>query len=159
MQRPAELSLQVSPKDLDTGDRLTVEIEIDSIANGSAAVKARMPVGLQYVAKSAKLQIGDGFIKFEPTTTAADAQYRYLVFYVGTSTLAPEDHGTITFILSAAAPVDEGEVEVDADVDDPAISNSKEFKIADPKFDPQDGVTIRVRGTVAATPTPTPAAN
>lgn len=155
-EQPAQLSLQVSPKEIDTGDRMVAEVEIDSIVSGAIALKVRIPSGLRYVAASSKLRIGDGFINYEPTTLAAAGEYRYIVYYLGTDTLAPEDHGTLKFVLSGATGVEDGEVEVDADVDDPAVANSKEFKVDDPKFDPQDAVSVGVHGAAPGTPTATP---
>jgi hypothetical protein len=155
-QQPAQLSLSVSPTEIDTGDRITAEVEIDSITSGSIALKVRIPTGLRYVAASSKLRIGEGFINYEPTTVAAASDYRYIVYYLGVATLEPEDHGTLKFVLSGASGVEDGEVEVDADVDDPAVANSKEFNVSDPKFDPQDAVSISVRGAAVGTPTPTP---
>jgi len=153
---PAELSLEVSPKEIDSGDRMIVEVRVGSIDSGDIALKVRFPLGMRYVAASSKLRIGDGFINYEPTTVVAASDYRYIVYYLGADTLAPEDNGTLKFVLSGASLVEDGEIEVDADIDDLAVANSKEFKVADPRFEPQDAMSVSVRGAPVGTPTPTP---
>jgi hypothetical protein len=52
--------------------------------------------------------------------------------------------GTLTFQLVGRQEVEEGLVEVDPDVDDPAIDNSVEFDLANPEFVAEDEAPISV---------------
>jgi hypothetical protein len=152
--QPADLYIDISPSSIDTGDRVSADVLVDNLKEGSIALKVRFPSGMRYVSGSAKLILDESSTAFNPTTVALGGEYRYIVFYLAPANLAPRDNGRVTFLLSGAAPVEDGEVAVDADVDDPAIPNQNEFSASDPKFDPQDAVWVRVRGQVPATPTP-----
>lgn len=139
----ALLSVSVSPGVIDTGDRTTVEVFIEQLNEDGAAVKVRFPTGLSYIAGSSVLEIDGDAIDVAPTNNVSDASKNYLVYYFRKSTVG-NDQAILRFKLSGTAAVASGEVEVDADLDDPNVSNQSEFVVTAPNFDAQgsDGITV-----------------
>lgn len=149
----ASVSIRVTPSDIDTGDRTEVELSVGDVSDVGIALKVRYPSGLRYVASSATLTVDNVEKKINPgaNVTSQEAKISYLVFYLPQKSFRSPgetyngEPGTITFQLSAKSQVQDGLVEVDADIDDPAKPNTEEFKITSPEFLADDQAPISVR--------------
>lgn len=140
----ANVSLSVSPTTLDTGDRTTVEILIENFNEDGAAIKVRFPIGARYIIGTSELVFDDRTTDVAPTSNVSDdEEFSYLVYYFRKSTIGDE-RVTLRLKLLGVGVVEDGLVEVDADLDDPQIDNQSEFDVAAPNFAAQssDGIVI-----------------
>ena len=116
------------------------------------AVKFRYPLGLDYVKSSAALVVDEKTIKLTPTVNIDSdrEESTYLVFYLSQKLFRRPgepyngDPGTLRFELVGKATVTDGLVEVDPDVDDPALKNTEEFSLQNPEFSAEDKASISV---------------
>ena len=149
----ASVSIRVTPSDIDTGDRTQVELSVGDVNEVGVALKLRYPSGLRYVSGSATLTVESVEKKINPSVniSSQEAKISYLVFYVPQKSFRRPgepysgDPGTVTLQLAGKAQVQDGLVEVDADIDDPAKDNSEEFKITSPEFLADDQAPISVQ--------------
>jgi hypothetical protein len=139
----ARVSIAVSPGAIDTGDRTTVTVLIEDLNESGAAIKIRFPVGLSYIIGTSELEVDGDVDAVAPTTNVADSDNGYLVYYFSDE-LKDNNQGTLTFKLLATAEVKAGQIEVDADLDDPAKDNQDEFDVETPNFAAQgaDGIEV-----------------
>ncbi len=139
----ATVSLTVSPGSIDTGDRTTVEVFIDDLNEDGAAIKIRFPTGLTYIVGTSELEVAGDALDVAPTNNVSGDSNNFLVYYFRKSTFG-DDNGILRFKLTGVAKVADGKIEVDADLDDPNISNQTEFSVSTPNFDAQssDGITV-----------------
>lgn len=152
----AEVSVSASPSKIDSGDRTTVTVNIDSINPLGAMIKIRFPSGLAYVKNSSVLFV-DGKLKdASPAFNKTADTDSYLVYFFSRSTIGENQSGRLELTLTGKSGVEDGHIEVDADVNDPNVADSKEFDAANPKFDAQDKTGIRVKDGATEEPTPTP---
>lgn len=140
----ALVALQISPSSIDTGDRTRVTVDISDVHDNGISLKIRFPSGLRYVASSAVLQIEDADLDVSPTVNVNSSNQTFLVFYFDSVTFS-EFSGKLTLELEGTKIVRDGEIEIDADVDDPDIGNDVEFSPDAPEFDAEESASIQVR--------------
>lgn len=140
------------PSNIDTGDRALVEASLGDINPSGIAVKFRYPLGLDYVKSSAMLVVDEKKTKLSPSVQidSEREEATYLVFYLSQKLFRRPgesyngDPGTLRFELVGKGSVNDGLVEVDPDVDDPAVKNSEEFSLQNPEFSAEDQAPISV---------------
>ncbi len=142
----ANVSIRVNPSDIDTGDRMLVSMDISEVHPIGIILKVRYPRCLSYVLNSATLTVDESEVDIGPAVNSADDRVNYLVFFLSQSSFNADRKGKISFQLEGNARVSEGQVEVDADVDDPLIDNTVEFDIENPEFGAEDSAMVEVRG-------------
>ena len=140
----ANISLTVEPRSLDTGDHAQVDVEISEVNDDGIALKIKYPKGLSYFPDSAFLDVGDNRRNLTPTNNVTVDDDIYLVFYLSKSWFGDGNHGTLTLQLVAEDSVPNGTVQVDADVNDPAVSDATEFDSHNPAFTEQYEVDVEV---------------
>lgn len=146
ISNPANLSLEVVPARIDTGDRAHVRVFVSDLDPLGVAVKVRYPIVFKYIRASAFFTSGGLIFDQTPRPEASDSTHTYLVFYVPPTMLAPSGHGYLDFDIEGIGVMEDAPVQVDADIDDPNEDNSVEFDISDPLFDAQDEVKVDVEG-------------
>lgn len=150
----ANVSINATPSKIDTGSRTQVSIDISDVVESGIALKMRYPIGLKYVASSAFLYVGEKEIDLTPTvnTNVTKDDQTYLVFYMPQAQFKRSgqdyegEQATMKLLLEGREAVQNGEIEVDPDVDDPAEDNSSEFTIDTPEFEAEDSTPIEVVG-------------
>lgn len=148
----AQVSINATPSEIDSGDRTLVETEVSKVHEDGIALKIRFPESLRYVPDSAFLYINKKEIDLTPTVNQVSAEERtvYLVFYLKQSLFAKPgqkyegEGGTVRLQLEGIKALEEGKIEVDADVDDPKENNATEFDINAPEFVAEDEAFIAV---------------
>lgn len=148
----ANVSIRATPSKIDSGDRTRISIDLSDVHENGIAVKVRFPVGLQYVKSSAFLNVGEKKLDVSPTINETDEKEDviYLLFYLkqGQFKRPGEEYsgeqGSLTFQLEGRDSINDGEIEVDPDVDDPAEDNATEFKLDNPEFVAEDSTPIQV---------------
>lgn len=140
----AEVNINASPNEIDTGDRTQLSIRIRQVHENGIALKVRYPVGLTYVPASAVLSVDGIELDATPTVNTTVDTAVYLVFYFSQSVFGDEIEGTLSLQLEGAGEITDGQIEVDPDVDDPDKPNSSEFDSAAPEFGAEDMVDIKV---------------
>lgn len=148
----AVISLDLTPSQIDSGDRTQVTTNISEVHPNGIALKYRFPEGILYVPDSAEVQVNQRKVTLTPTVNvfASKENATYLVFYLPQSLFRNpgEEYnggsGTVVLQLEGRAAVRDGEVEVDADVDDPLEDNSSEFNVDNPEFSAEDSASITV---------------
>lgn len=142
----ANVKLSVSPTAIDTGDRLRVRVNISDTNLNDLIIKIRYPDSLAYVPSSASIDYQDDPEDATPSFNQTADGESYLVFFVSSENFEDFDEATLEVQLRALNDLKGGQLEVDADVDDPLISNNREFDINQPDFTAEDAVTIKVLG-------------
>lgn len=150
----ANVSIKASPSKIDTGSRTQVSIDISDVVESGIALKIRYPTGLKYVASSAFLYVGEKEIDLTPTinTDVTKDDETYLVFYMPQAQFKRSgqdyegDQATMRLQLEGREAVQDGKIEVDPDVDDPAEDNASEFDVDTPEFEAEDSTSIEVVG-------------
>lgn len=140
----ANLSVRTSPSTIDTGDRTQVTIDVRDVHENGILLKVRIPAGLAYVPSSAFLVLNDDEIDIGPDKNVADNNRRYLVFFLDDSEFDEDGAGVVKFQLVGNDSVADGEIEVDADVNDPLVNDNNEFDIEAPEFGAEDSTGITV---------------
>jgi hypothetical protein len=148
----ADVQVRTTPSRIDSGDRTEVSIEVSNVNPNGIALKIRYPSGLQYVPSSAAILIDDKQAKISPTvnTPSPTDPETYLVFYLKQRQFRPagQDYtgqtATVALQLVGVSAVNAGEVQVDPDVDDHAVSNDVEFNINHPQFVAESSASITV---------------
>jgi hypothetical protein len=150
----ANVSIRATPSKIDTGSRTQVSIDISDVVESGIAIKIRYPIGLKYVPSSAFLNVGEKELDLTPTINVdvSKDDETYLVFYVTQSQFKRSgqdydgEQATMTLQLEGREAVQNGEIEVDPDVDDPAEDNAVEFNVDTPEFEAEDSTPIEVVG-------------
>lgn len=143
----ADLQLEVEPRVVDPGDRLFVRIRINEIHEDGIMLKLRFPSAIRYVRDSAMLYRDRGDDQgraYPPTENETVESSIYLVFFVDHDDLEGDNRGELLLELEAREEVDDGQVEVDADVDNPRVDDDKEFDAENPAFAAEDRVYVDV---------------
>ena len=148
----ATISIELTPSRIDSGDRTLVTTYVGDVHKNGIALKYRFPEGLIYVPDSASLEVDDKKTSLPPTNNVfvSKENSNYLVFYLSQSLFRTQGEeynggvGKVTLQLEGRAVVRDGEVEIDADVDDPLEDNSAEFSTENPEFSAEDSAGIQV---------------
>ncbi len=141
----AKLKLQVDPRIIDTGDIMGVNVKISEISPSGIALKIRYPIGLVYVADSSFIEVGGNIYDIGPDFEEADSTHVYLVFFLSRDDLVGRDEGIVGLTLVGEAAIEDGLLEIDADLDDQLIDNDVEFDIQNPAFTAQRKAGVKVK--------------
>lgn len=142
----AVVRLQISPTSIDTADRMLLKVDVREVNENGIALKFKFPVGLKYVTSSSTLSYDDVVIDISPAVNDAKDNFRYLVYYISQSSFSKNKTGTVELFLEGVTRVIDGDVEVDADVDNPLQPNDSEFNVNNPEFAAEDSITVNVEG-------------
>ncbi len=152
----ANVSMSVNPSELDSGDRALVRVALSEVHENGIILKFRYPQGLVYVPNSGAVIIEQDETPIKPRFNVVnrDEESVYLVFFLPQKlfqrpgTAYSGDSGTVEVQLVGKAAVPEGIIEVDADVDDPGIADTLEFKVSKPEFlaEDQHSITVQADG-------------
>ena len=139
-----EIYLNAYPRDIDSGDRMTVDLQLDNVRSNTFVVKLRFKKSISYVYNSSFLLIDGDPVDTSPDVSTSDDTYSYLVYYMNIDQFLEHDSGQMVLQLEATANLGPTDIEADIDVDDPTIANSSEFDVTKPKFSAlaNDGVNI-----------------
>ncbi|MBN8550005.1 MAG: hypothetical protein J0M12_11875 [Deltaproteobacteria bacterium] len=140
----ADSSIEVSPSSIDTGDRTQVTISLSSIHDNGIVLKVRYPKGLAYVPSSAFLNVNNKQVDIGPQKNQTKETYTYLVFFLTADQFGTDGEGEVIFELVGNSAVEEGLVEVDADVNDPLTDDGTEFNVNKPEFGTEESADISV---------------
>jgi hypothetical protein len=69
----AEISLEVTPNEIDSGDRMNVRVDLSNVQVPGVAVKFRVPTELRYIRGTAFLQTGDLLVALTPDFNVAES--------------------------------------------------------------------------------------
>jgi hypothetical protein len=150
----ANVSIRATPSKIDTGSRTQVSIDISDVVESGIALKIRYPTGLKYVPSTAFLEVGEKEVDLSPTVNVdiSKEDHSYLVFYMPQAQFKRSgrdyegEQATMILQLEGREEVQNGEIEVDPDVDDPAEDNAAEFNVDTPEFEAEDSTPIEVVG-------------
>lgn len=145
----ANVSISVSPNKIDTGDRAQVAVDIDRVHPNGISLKLRFPLGVEYVNDSTVLSVGaEQHTSLNPTTIVDTGDAVYIVYYLPQILFGEKGEmpGLLTLEFEARAIVRNGQIEVDADVDNPNIDNATEFDPDNPEFADEDYANFEVTG-------------
>ncbi|MCB0330754.1 MAG: hypothetical protein KDD70_13865 [Bdellovibrionales bacterium] len=141
----ARVVISLTPSNIDVGDRTRITIQVFDVNEDGIIVKLNYPDALSYVEETASLEVdGDESDITPDVDVAGDDEDRFLVFFLSEDDFDRDAEGTIRVELQANDSVNDGEISVDIDVDDPQIPNESEFSVDSPQFQPEDTVTIEV---------------
>ena len=140
----ANLRVKASPKKIDTGDRTQITIEVSEVNEAGILLKVKFPKGLSYVLSSAFLNVDSNEIDIGPDKNLTKDNDTYLVFFLTKADFGSEAQGSVTFQLVGNSVVSEGQIEVDADVNDPLVDDNTEFNVDTPEFGAEDSTDIEV---------------
>lgn len=145
----ANVSVTVNPREIDIADRARVQITVWDVNEDGILLKVRYPKGLEFVPGSADLKAGKVDEDIEPGAVLTDKNYTYAIFFLDQNDFGENGSGTgfVAFELKGVDNVSHGEVQVDADVNDPEIPDSVEFDINDPQFEAQSSDDITVEAS------------
>lgn len=141
----ANVTLEVTPTTVDTGDRLRVKVIIRDAETNNIILKVEYPAEFSYVFSSSTLKIGDDVDDIVPDFDEKDDDVGYLVYFLDVESLADKS-GELTLELEGTDFLSKGKISVDADVDDPLIPNSDEFSFDEPEFLSEDDVEVKILG-------------
>jgi hypothetical protein len=150
----ANVSVRATPSKIDTGSRAQVSIDISDVVESGIALKIRYPTGLKYVPSTAFLELGEKEVDLTPTVNVdvSKEDQTYLVFYMPQNQFKKSgrdyegEQVTMILQLEGREELQNGEIEVDPDVDDPAENNASEFNVDTPEFEAEDSTPIEVVG-------------
>jgi hypothetical protein len=143
----AYVRVSAEPSEIDIGDSVFVDIKVDDFKKDSFFLKIRFPAGLRYIPTSSFLRISGKDVERDPNLNFTNTQENktYLVYFISKSELDNSDNTRVTFDLVGDERISKGDIEVDADIDDPNVANDIEFDPADPQFDKEDASEVQVR--------------
>jgi hypothetical protein len=140
----ARVQLDVNKHSIDSGERTTVTTKLNDVDPLGIMLKFKYPAGINYVTGTALLKVNDVVTAIAPTHNVLNESDNYLVFFISQSSLGSKARGDLIFELVGYETIENGEIAVDADLDDPNIANTVEFDAGDPNFTEEDVVTIEV---------------
>ena len=138
----ASVSMDVSPRSIDVGDRMIVEVRIAEPHPDGINLKVRFPDSVGYVIDTAKLVVDDDTIRIQPGVRVTEAGMSYLVFYLPNSSFGEDEGATLTFELQGESRDSEVKIAVDPDVG----SDVEPFDPKNPEFESEDDIEVEVSG-------------
>ncbi len=143
----AYVKIQASPDLIDVGDSTFVVVDVDDVNDPAFFLKIRFPAGLDYIRGSSYLRVGNEDFQRDPDVvfTSTSENNKYMVYFLTRAEMGEKKKTRISFDLVGIARVSKGDIEVDADIDDPNEVNSQEFSVNEPKFDQEASDEVRVR--------------
>ena len=140
----ANANVRVSPSRIDTGDRTQVRIEVSEVHPDGVFLKVRVPKALSYVLNSAVLDLDGQTVDIGPKKNVTKDTYNYIVFIFTQDDFGSDNRGTVEFQLVGNSAIEDGLVEVDADVNDPLVNDNNEFNVDSPEFGAESDASIEV---------------
>lgn len=131
---PANISVSADPEKIDAGDVMTVTVPISDVNEDGIMLKIRTPVGLDYVNDSGYLEVDGTSLNLDPDFYKTDTKFNYLVYFLSRNLFGESNAGVLTVKYLGTAAVAAGTVDVDADVDNPDLSDSAQFDVTNPQF-------------------------
>lgn len=143
----ALVNIDAVPRETDPGKRVQVTARINEVHPDGVFVKLRIPDGFSYAPGTGRFSLGDTKRTIDPLFNLAASKEGavYLVFDTPRSLFGEDNEGTLVLELNADSGVQSGNIEIDADVNDPNIADSAEFSVENAEFDVQDEVSVKVR--------------
>lgn len=148
----ADVSIGTDPNKIDSGDRTVTKLEVNDVNTNGVVLKVRYPKALAYVADTSRLLVDGTSYVLDPDVLKTSGDSTYQVYFLAQGQFGDGSFGEISFQLRARDSVTDGKIEVDPDVDDPAVSRSRKFSVDDPQFDAEDFVYITVKDNSGSTP-------
>lgn len=126
-----------------------VKVYLEDVHQDGILLKVRTPTELNYHSESAILTQASDFFRIRPIERGRgrvgdERNYNYLVFSLPRTLFDLENEAELTFEMTADGVVEEGLIEVDADINNPLIEDRDEFQFSNPDFTPEDFVEISV---------------
>ena len=148
----ATVSLDLTPSTIDSGDETLIKTWVGDVHQNGIALKFKFPSGLSYVFESATLTVGEKEVDIKPrnNVVTADERSTFLVFYLSQRLFRQDSEeyngepGLVQLRLVGKSLVNDGLVQVDADVDDPNVADTIEFNVSKPEFVAADQQSITV---------------
>jgi hypothetical protein len=148
----ATVSLELTPSTIDSGDETLVKAWVGDVHPSGVALKFKYPSGLSYVFESATLTVGEEEVEIKPRNNVltADEKSTFLVFFLSQRLFRQDSEeytgqpGLVQLRLVGKSLVNNGLVQVDADVDNPDTADSIEFNVSKPEFAAADQASITV---------------
>lgn len=141
----AQVFVEASPSRIDPGNRTRVRVRISEIHESGVLLKIRFPEGLDYARGSSFLRTDDNTFDVDPIFNGkASDGFVYLVYSITRSSIPSGEEGELGLQLTGVKEVVDGKIGVDADVDNPALSNASEFKVETPDYNAEDEADIDV---------------
>ena len=140
----AVVSVTTSPSRIDVGGRTRTTSDISEVHENGIALKFRFPKGLSFVRDSAMLEVDGQEYGVDPDFAESSGAFKYVVFFLSNDSFGRHGYGRVSFELRGEDTVENGYIEVDADVDDPLIDNASEFSVDDPEFSAESDAYIEV---------------
>jgi len=142
---PADLTLEVTPRRIDTGDRIDVNVGLYNVNIQGIILKIQYPKGLQYLRGSAYLFQDKKQIDYGPDISQrAEDGTGYLVFFLSQSLIEDNKYEALTVQFEGELEVKDGKIAVDADYDVATAAPSRKFNVDNPKFSAVEEITINV---------------
>lgn len=141
----AKVSLDVDPNEIDSGDQLTVSVNIHDIHSDGIMLKIRVPTGLTYIVDTTTLEVSGEVFDWDPTTRKSDANYNYVVYFLDRDIFGRDDRGKLSVKFLGAGAVTDGKVEVDPDINNLQVTDTREFDVSNPRFSAEDEESVTVR--------------
>lgn len=139
-------SITASPSSIDTADRTLVVIKLSQIAETGIGLKIRFATALEYVPDSASITANNQSSALNPLfNESPDGEDQYMAFFLSAAQFGPKAEGEIRLELVGREELDSGKIEIDADVDDPAVPNLDEFDPANPNFTSEADASIDIK--------------
>lgn len=145
----ADVSINASPNRIDSQDRTRVRVSISRVTSEGILLKIRYPRGLTYAPSTSTLVVSEDEFNIEPSINTEIEGDVYLVYFLSSSLFNVQsddegDSGELTLELIGVSTVNDGSIEVDADVDDPLVENTVEFDASNPAFEAESETSIEV---------------
>ena len=142
---PAHVSLRVDPREIDSGDQLTVTVDVFDVNPDGIMLKIRTPKGLDYIVDSSSFEESDTSRSIDPTTRKSNADYNYVIYFLDRDLFGKDNHGKLSVKFLGTAEVKDGKVEVDPDRNNTQVIDTREFSVSDPRFSAEDSEDVKVR--------------
>ena len=139
----ADVSIDASPRNIDVGDRSTVEVQIRSPHPEGINLKVRFPDAVSYVPESTKLILGKDSVSINPGVRVTESGQSYVVYYLPLNAFGEDERGTLVFELKGVSRGNELKIAVDPDV---GSDQSPPFDPLNPEFESEASLQIEVRG-------------
>lgn len=141
----AHVSLDIDPNEIDAGDQLTATVDIHDVHEDGIMLKIRVPSGLSYIVDSTTLEVSDRIYDWDPTTRKSDSKYNYVIYFLDRDIFGDDDYGRLSVKFLGTSAVDDGKIEIDPDINNRQVTDTREFDVSDPRFsaEAEEGVTVR----------------
>lgn len=168
---PADVSLRAEPRLIDSGDRIRVTANLNDVKETGVLLKFHYSNRLRYVLNTSVLTVEGEEVKVNAAANRAVgrelAGETYLVYDLPGSAFGESRDAELSLTLEGLAKLSDGEIEVDADFNEPGLTIDQKFTVLRPEFDPVASVRVtvedssgQIRPTATTIPsiTPTPEA-